>query len=258
MATGRTVDKWLRVYFAGYDISGYTRRIDGAQGVTYDEANLTCLSDQVKGYLPNLAQVDFGTVNGVFDNTATSGLHVIANSEGVARATLAAYGQLAEPAQGDVCFGGVFACAGYQAASDGGAMTATIPFSGWAADAAVRFAARPFGSVLHANSAVAAANTAIGIDDNGGASALGGYMVYHVLASSNAAHTATIKVQDAAVNLDGSFADLVGCTTSVITVTAGVSGIVAATVSAVRQYLRWQVVLGTATSVTFVLGFFRG
>ena len=256
MTVGRTVDKWARVYWDGYDISGVSRSI-GPTGIVYDEPELTTLQDAVKGYQAGHPQLNCAAVNGVLDNTATTGLHTVAQTAGAKRTLLIAYGQLAEPAQGDACFGGQFTQGAYQSSSDGGAMVVTMPFQGWAADATFNPDARPFGVLLHALSAVTAVNSAVGVDDNGGATALGGYMIYQVTASSGGAHTATIKVQDAAVNADGSFADLTGCTTGVITVTAGVSGIVKATVLDVRQYLRWQIVLGTATSVTFALGFVR-
>ncbi len=72
--------------------------------------------------------------------------------------------------------------------------------------------------------------------------------------------TATIKTQHAALNLDGSFADLGGCTTGVVDCSSPFAGIynTTAVTTTVNQYLRWQIVLGTATSVTFALAFVRG
>ena len=84
-------------------------------------------------------------------------------------------------------------------------------------------------------------------------------MVYHVTPSSGGAHTATIKVQDSDTDVSLDYDDLVGATTGVITVTAGVNGLVAISPTAtVRQFVRWQIVLGTATSVTFVLSWHPG
>ncbi len=81
-------------------------------------------------------------------------------------------------------------------------------------------------------------------------------MMYQVLAGNG---TATLKVQDAATNTNPSFADLTGATTGVITCAAGVHGFVQLGVTAtVRQFLRWQIVWGGATSVSFALGFMRG
>ena len=174
---------------------------------------------------------------------------------------MTALGQLAAPVMGDVCFGGVFACKEYTDADMGGALATNLTFSGWAANAAVRFDARPFGVLLHASGAETAAtlpNATLYVDDNGAASTGGGYMVYQVLASSLATHTATISVEDSSTTDDGDFALLAGCTTGSIVVKAGVSGIVKTTSLAVKRYLRWQLALGTATSVTFALAFFRG
>jgi len=241
----------------GYDLSGYSRAI-GPLSIEYDEADLTAhMSDTVKGYLANKPHANLGTLNAVFDNTATTGLHALMASAGIERTVLTAIGIRAAPAMGDPCFGGQFIDSAYQVADDGGAVTVSVPWAGWAADATINMDC-PWGTLLHHNLAVTAVNAAVGYDNpTVAATANGGYMVYHVLASNAAGVTATLKVQDAAVNNDGGFADLGGCTTGVITCVAGVHGIVAATTMAVRQYVRWQIVLGTATSVTFVLGFFR-
>jgi hypothetical protein len=260
MATGRTLQKHYRFYADGYDLSGFGRSI-GPFGITADEADMTVWTDTVKGYLPNHIQVDLGTFNGIFDNTATTGLHALASTSGVQRTALVAMGIRAAPVAGDPCFGGQFLQTGYTPEDDGGAVSVTIPFAGWSGAATSLLYAPGFGQLLHASGAETAVNAAVGHDGlTGAATTTGGYMLYHVLASSNAAHTATLKVQDSATNADdASFADVTGATTGVITVTAGVSGIVALTPGAtVRRYLRWQIVLGTATSVTFVLSFHRG
>ena len=53
MATGRTLQKWVRAYIDGYDMSGYSRSA-GVLGWNYNEADLTCqMSDAAMGYLPN-------------------------------------------------------------------------------------------------------------------------------------------------------------------------------------------------------------
>ena len=71
--------------------------------------------------------------------------------------------------------------------------------------------------------------------------------------------TATIKLQHSNTNVDGDFGDLAGATSGVINcVGGGVSGIAQTTVTeTVERYTRWQIVLGTATSVTFALAFIR-
>jgi hypothetical protein len=70
--------------------------------------------------------------------------------------------------------------------------------------------------------------------------------------------TATIKIQDA-TTAGGAYADITNLTTGVIDCSNPTAGQIAIAKSAtIRQYLRWQIVLGTATSVTFALAFIRG
>jgi hypothetical protein len=258
MATGRTKIKWWRVYIDGYDMSGFSRSI-GPLEMVYDEVDMTApMSDTVKGYLPNQGHVNTGTLNAVFDNTATTGLHALMITAGISRNVITAIGMRAIPAGGDPCFGGTFIDTAYQVTQDGGAVTATIPFAGWSVEKSANYVS-PWGTLLHANAAETGVNSGTGYDNPTGAStAKGGYFMYHVLASSNPTHTATLSVDDAATNAGGSFAPLSGATSGSITVTAGVSGIIfLGNTATVRQFLRWQIALGTATSVTFVSAFFR-
>jgi len=255
MATGQTVKKWTRVYVNGYDMSGYTRSIGELQW-EFDEAELTTLSDGVKGYMANQGNVSVGALNGVMDDTAVSGLHTVAAGlPGTPATVMVAQGIRAEPANGDPMFTGYCEIKNYKAEEDGGAAVVTMEFDQFSTTGLINYA-RPWGFIAHAKGAETAANTAVGIDDNGAASALGGYMVYQVFAGDG---TATLKIQDAATNTNPSFADLSGCTTGSIDCSSVKHGLVAIGVTAtVRQYIRWQIVLGTATTVTFALGFVRG
>ena len=250
----RTVDRWTRVYFDGYDISGMTRTV-GPCGVVSDEADLTAISDAVKGMLANRSQMNCEFVNGLLDNTATTGLHTVGLTAGDKRTLLIAFGLLAVPAAGDPAFGGQFEQGAYAAVSEAGAMTVNLPFMGWSASATFNQNYRPFGILVHALGAETAVNTATGVDDNLAATSQGGYMTYHVTAGNG---TATLKVQDAATNSDASFADITGVTSGSINCAVVQHGIVAATTLTVRRYLRWQIVFGTATTVTFVIAFTRG
>jgi hypothetical protein len=262
MATGRTVSKWTRVYADGYDLSGHTRSI-GPLAWEHDEASLVSVTDGARGVLPNVCKIGLGTLNGVFDNTDTTGLHVVANGAGVMRTALVPIGMRAAPAQGDCAFMGQFEQGNYVEADDGGSAVVTLAFDTWSVRASSLLYGKPWGWLLHAHGAETAANTAVGIDDlipPATSSARGGYMVYQLFAS-NAAGTVVVKVQDAATNVDGSFADLSGCTTSAIGFASIPSaGLVAISPTAtVRRYLRWQIVLaGGMTTVTFALGFVRG
>jgi len=254
MTLTRTTQRWARVYINGYDMSGYSRSL-GTLDWTFDEANLTALSDAAKGYLPYLCEMTPTMLNGNFDNTATSGLHVIANSPGVSRVVSIPFGMNAEPAQGDYVYCGRYQQAGYQANEDGGAVTVSIPWAGWDAANQIGYET-PWGRMLKAKGNVTAANTAIGNDDLA-ATLLGGYMVYHVFSGDG---TATIKVQKSTTtNLDGSFSDLSGATTGSIDCSSPTSGIIALSKTAtIGQYLRWQIALGTAVNVNFSLAFVRG
>ena len=257
MATGRTENKYYRAYVDGYDLSGYGRTI-GPLEITYDEADLTAhMSDAVKGYLPGHPQVNVGTLNAVFDNTATTGLHALASSAGVARTVLVAIGIRAAPVDGDPCFGGSFIQDGYQAAEDGGAATVNITYSGWNVDAGSLLYASQWGVLLHALAArtsAQGANAGTGFDNpTGGQTIKGGYFLYQVTAGNG---TATLSVDDSANN--STWVALSVATSGSITCAAGVSGIVAlGNAATVRHYLRWQVVFGTATSVTWAAAFMR-
>ena len=262
MATGRIRQKDYRCYVNGYDLSGYSRTI-GPLSIEYDEADLTAyMSDTTKGYLPNQPKVNLGTLNAVFDNTVTVGLHAQMATAGVSKNVIVPIGIRAAPAQGDPCFGGTFLDSAYQVTNNGGAVTATIPFAGWAADATTRDYDLAWGILLHENVArltAAGPNDQLGFDNPAGAAtAKGGFMIYQVLATSGAGHTATISVDDAAANtVDGDFAPLAGCSTGSIAMPVGQCGIVIPTTLTIRRYLRFQIAFGTATSLTWVCAFMR-
>jgi len=251
MATGRTLQKWVRIYAGGYELCSDARSI-GPLIWQYDIADLTTMCDEVRGGLPVHARLGIGVLNGVMDNTA-SHLHDLPITSG-SHVVMIPIGIRAAPAAGDPVYNGRFYIDGYESTDDGGASVVNVPFGDWDVANLINYS-KPWGILIHPLGAETAVNTAIGIDDRGAATALGGYMVYQVTAGNG---TATIKVQDAATNTNPSFSDLTGATSGVITAAAGVSGLVAIGVTAdVRRYLRWQIVLGTATTVTFVVAFVR-
>ena len=264
MAVGRTLPKWWRVYANGYDLSGYTRTI-GPLSVEYDAADVTAyMGDTVKGYLPNTAHISPGTLNAVFDNTATTGLYALTQATaGSQRNLMVAIGVRGAPADGDPCFCGQFGQEAFQVTEDGGAVTATIPYTGWAADGSTLLFSQPWGTLLHANAArtsVQGANAGDGFNNLSGMATTtqGGFFMYHVFASSGAGHTATLSVDDGTSAADADMDPLAGATTGSIAMPAGLSGVVALLPTAtVRQYLRWQIAFGTATSVTFACSFHR-
>lgn len=247
---GRTVAKWARVYVDGYDVSGNSRTI-GDLKTAFEEVDSTAMSDTVKGYLPGICALGVGTLNGIFDNTATTGLHTLVNGAGVRRLVTVAIGDRAVPAQGVPAFSANAYQVGYQGQNDGGAVVASVPFSDGIAPDGAGGLLYPlgWGVLLNASTtARTAANASTGVD-GGGATTFGGYMTYHVLAANG---TATISVDDSADN--AAWAAVSGMTTGSITMAAGTSGAVAIGRSAtIRRYTRWQLALGTATSVTFVI-----
>jgi hypothetical protein len=262
VATGRTKRKYWRHYVDGYDLSGFGRTI-GPLEVTYDEADLTAyMNDTVKGYLRNTAMVNVGTYNGVFDNTAATGLYALAGTSGVPRNALVAIGIRGAPVDGDPCFGGTFNQDGFHILDEGGAVTVNIPYSGWAGTASSAAYNIPWGTLLHANAqrlVAAPVNDQPGYDNPLGvvSTLKGGYFMYEVLAGDGG--NLTLSVDDAAApNINASFAPLVGATSGLILANPGVSGIVAiGTAATVRQYLRWQIAFGTSVNVTFVSAFMR-
>lgn len=259
--TGRTLEKWTRVYIGGFDMSGYSRTI-GLLEVTYNEADLTAqMSDQVRGFMRGRARVNIGTLNTVFDNTATIGVHAVLSAAGVDRTVLVAKGQLADPADGDAVFGGKFEQGAYQAEDDDGALTVSVPWLGWAVGAGTLAYTNPWGLLLHASAArtsgdgANAANSAIS-NPEGGATALGGYFLYQILAGEGGDGTATVSVDDSADNSDWSA--LSGATSGEIDCRDRQAGIIPlATNATVREYLRWQIAFNGATEVTWVAAFMR-
>ena len=254
---GRTHSKWTRVYIDGYDMSGYSRSV-GTLGWNYEEADLTAdLGDAVRGYLPNQSTISMGPLNGVFDNTATSGLHVIGSSIQSERVVTVAIGDRAAPAVGVPVFCGRFVQLGYHAEEDSGAVVANIPFGAWDQANLIAYS-KPWGNLLHTLSAATGANSSgSGVDQVGAATAFGGYMVYHVTAGDG---TATITVEHSVDEVDGNYAALGGCTTGELDMSSVQNGIATTTskTTTVNQYLRWQISLNTATTVTFALSFIRG
>jgi len=246
---GRTVAKWARVYLSGYDMSGYSRSI-GDLKHAFDEADTTAMSDQIKSALPGQASMAVGTLNGLFDTTATSGLHVVGSTlSGARQLVTVAIGDRAVPAQGDPAFSVIASQLAYQSEQSGSTVAVTIPFSdGVAADGQGGLLYPfPWGRLLNANTARTGANAASGID-GAASTSLGGVLVYHITAGNG---TATLSVDDSADN--SSFSAVSGMTTGSITMAAGVWGAVALGRSAtIRRYTRWQLALGSATSVTFV------
>ena len=255
----RSLLKNSRVYVDGYDLSGHTRSF-GPLATTFEEAIDDPINASLKGTWAGQGTVSFGTLNAIFDNTATTGIHARLAGAGVQRTIIAALGFEAVPADNGIAWCGQQIQKDYIATPSDSPVILTIPFSPSGAGSNQLYA-NPWGTLLHANAAETAVNSTE-YHDGLAASSFGGYMCYQVTTSAGAGSiTATIKVQDSVDTTDGNFGDLL--TSGVINTGSGgvavpTSGIVALSNTAtVKRYTRWQIVLGTATSVTFLLCFVR-
>jgi len=259
MATGRTTLKNYRIFVDGYDLSGYSRSF-GPLSCTFEEGVDDAVSLDIKGTWPGQATVGMGTLNGIFDNTPTSGIHAVLATQAQKRNIMIAVGIIAPPVNNDPCFVGQFLQTNYETGPTDNPVTATINFantSAIGASGSLNYA-RPWGVLLHALAAETAANTAVGLDQLA-TTTKGGYMMYHITAAAGTgAKTGAIKVQHSTTtNLDGSFSDLLSSGT--VNCAAGVSGVVALAKGAtVGRYIRFQTSFTLATSITYALAFVRG
>jgi len=256
MATGRTLSRWTRLYLNGHDLSGDARAVGPlVHGQEIEE--MEALNWQVKGGLPNQEQIGIGSINAILSANGADDIHDVFATPGQECTVMIPVGMRAEPAAGDPAFLALINQLNYNLdiginnitiGIDTGARPVNIPLSH----------TKPWGVLLHAKAAKTEANAAVGIDDNGAASANGGYLMFQIFAAAGSG-TVIVKVQDAATNSDGSFSDLSGATSGEIAhtdiPTAGIVQI--GTTATVRRYLRWQIVLDGITSVTFALAFVR-
>ena len=256
MATGRTLDRFVRMYVDGWDLSGYGRTV-GPLDWSFDLVDLTAqMSDSAKGGLPGHTTISPGTFNGVLQATTDSGTEVSGiELPGTTRDIMIPIGIRAAPAEGDP----VFCCKSnhslFNVVENGGAITVQATFGDWDASDTISYSI-PWGVLLHPKGAETAVNSADGADhDYGAATTKGGYMAYQVFAGSDVA--GTIKVQHADTAEDASYADL--CSASITATSDPCGGIVqtAATTTTVNRYLRWQITISQGTTVTFALAFVR-
>ena len=244
--------KYQRGYFDGVDLSGFSRSI-GALDWNFDQELDAAWSDGVKNSINGKGNISAGTYSAFLDTTA-SGAHTLLKDVGT-RNVMIAYGANTEPAQGDLVWAWKFEQTNYSVEDGGGFTAVSVPL-GNASFASTLTYCKPWGKLLHAKGLEEDVNSSAGIDDVGAATALGGIFVYHLFSSDG---TVTLKVQDAATNADGSFADLSGATSGSVDATSTPQhGMIAiGTTATVRRYLRWQLAFGTATGATFACAFIR-
>jgi hypothetical protein len=252
----RTHNKFLRTYVSGYDLSGQARSI-GTIGYKFDAPPAAALSDAVMNVVVGQMDLQVDPLN-AFLAPATSpaiDIHELLSSGAGLHTYTIAIGANAIPAQGDFIFSWPMEQGQYTAEGVGvnvgwaGPTSAnTLVSSGYSC---------PFGRLLHAKAAETAVNSAVGIDDYGASPpSLGGLFTYHLFSSNG---TVTLTAQEADTNSDGSFANITGATSGLITaaVTPKHGMVAIATTYAVKRYLRWQLAFGGATTATFLIGFHR-
>lgn len=256
MSTGRTVSRWGRIYVAGYDLSGDTRTI-GPLGMMQETEDMEGLDWAVKGGLPGQSIVTIGALNTMLNSDGAARTHDLFHTPGSNYPVMVPIGIRAAPAQGDP----VFCCQvnelGYTGEVGLNSLALNLTFGGKPASLALNHK-KPWGTLLRPKLATTAANTAVGVDDAGAASANGGFMCYQIF-SATGEGTVEIKVQEADTNQNASFADLTGATSGAIAHTAVPAGgiVQLATTAAVKRYLRWQIELTGITSATIALAFVR-
>lgn len=246
--------RYTRVYSNGLDISGYSNEI-GSLDWLYDASPNAAFSDGCKNAIAGKATVSAGSVNAFLDND-TAGLFVQTNAANGTRNLMVAFGTSAEPVAGNPVFAWKFEQTDYQVGGGDGFVPVTIPVSA-ASYASTLTYSKPWGVLVHPKGAETAANTAVGIDDNGASSALGGIFVYHLHSSDG---TVTLSLDEASTNTNPNFAALSGATSGSITaaVTPQSGMIALSATAAVKRYIRFQVAFGTATTCSFTSAFIRG
>jgi hypothetical protein len=257
MATGRTVNKYTRVYVDGYDLSGYSRAI-GPLTQSFAQVDCSSMIDSVKGFLPGQASLNIGALNAIFDNTATSGILAQGDAgKGTQRTVLIAQGIRAAPAIGDPAFAGQFLQLDF-ATSIGTdeSVTANMPFAGWSASGSTLLYDKPWGVLLHANEIAAAANTsgtAGETSPTGAATAFGGYAVFMLFSSAAAV---TLSVEDSVDEVNGNYSALLISSGALdASVTPKYALVALARNATVKKHTRWQ---ASATGATFAIAFIRG
>ena len=249
----RTHNKHLRAFMNGVDVSGYTRAVgslDWSFGAEPDAA----VTDEVKNILIGQGDIMAGGYSAFLDNDA-AGLFTLASAGTQTINYMVAIGVNAAPVAGNPVFAWKFEQTAYNTEQGAGFVAVTVPFGG-ASYASTLTYKKPWGVLVHANSAETAVNTAVGIDDLGASSALGGIFVYHLLSSDG---TVTLTAQDASTNTDVNFANITGATSGSINASlAPKSGMIAlGTTATVKRYIRWQLAFGTASTATFACAFIR-
>jgi hypothetical protein len=263
MASGRTLQRFTRFYQNGYDLTGETRAIPalGAQAEALIDSGLNW---EIQGGLPGRAAITTPRISTIFrveTDAADSPYDWITGMNNQLVQQLITPGLRAAPAMGDPAYMAVQQQLPAKLAWDAPLLTTTLDYAPtWFdgnAGAGMMNYAEPWGVLLHPMGAETAASTATGHDGEA-ATTHGGWLLVQVQ-SMTGAGSVTFKVQDAASNLNASFADVAGLSVSIASTAVPGSAVAqAATSATIRQYTRFQIVLTGVTSVTFALALARG
>jgi hypothetical protein len=249
---GRTLIRYSKIYISGYDFALGPTSI-GALAYEQSMNNDVAFQDTFKNraWAMGGAAISVGGINAVLDSTQHA---LIQPLQGFAVNLMIPIGIQAAPAQADPVFCGRFPVKSYVLSADGTAISITL--DQWEAGQSSAYC-KPWGSLLHAKAAETAVNSANGYDDGcGAATSLGAWFAWQLFTSNG---TVTLKAQDGAT-AGGAFTDITGLTSGLITaaVTPQSGFVQAANNATIRQFIRWQLVFGTATTATFALALMRG
>lgn len=260
MAEGRTLQRHLRMYMNGLDLSSDFLSV-GALSWDYGHEAQAALNWEIAGGLCDQATIATGTCNTLLNTGDPAGAHeYLQLMDGELVAVTVPFGIRAAPAAGDPVWCAMHYAKAKVTPPASGMVTGTIDYSPanvTPANAKLVYDV-PWGVLLHAKGAETAANSATGID-GGAATTAGGYIVAQVFAIEGTG-TVTIKAQSASTNSDGSFADVAGLTLDFADTDVPSAAVAqAATDETIERYTRWQIVPDVGVdSVTFALALIRG
>lgn len=253
--SNRTHKKHCRVYLDGNNLSSHAMDIGPLAWLSTPEGQ-TALTDAAQGFFPGVNTIVLGTLNTIFDDTATTGSQPILKTIGGKRVISVPFGMGAAPVSGNPCFAGEFEQKDYKANGEG-MVTASVEFEPSARATSLLYA-RPWGNVIHAKGAETGANTGESDHENeAGQTTAGGFMVWQLF-TADGTGTVTMSIEDDEAT-DGSYTSLVS-SGAIDAATDPIAGLVALGQGVtVDTFTRWQVAFGgNTTTATFFLSFHRG
>jgi len=238
-------------------LSGYARSV-GSLDWGFNPEEFTTLSSAITGALPGQGTIAVGDINCVMATTTGGNVtphDIFKNASDAVRDVMIPLGIRAAPAAGDPVFCAQVSQNAYVGAVDGDTITMNMDLGSVDARAgSTGFYDIPWGYLIHASGAETAVNTGAADCTGGGQTLFGGYMMYQMFPGSTG--TITLKIED---STGGGWSELASSGVLTQVAATGQSGIVAlGNTGTVDTDLRWQIVLGTATTSTFALAFVRG